>query len=177
MNEVIINNTRLKLDEDGQIFSYIKRGNSNTFKWHLISGGNNGAGYKSIGINKKIYGKHRVVYKLNNPDWNITDNSNTNHIDHIDRNPLNNKIENLRVVSKKQNAFNKNCRGYYFNKNLNKWIAKITANYEQHYLGCFILECEAREAYLEAKKIYHVITIDADEVNEVETTDQKICCG
>jgi hypothetical protein len=37
-------------------------------------------------------------------------------IDHIDRNPLNNNIENLRVVTHQENTFNSDAKGCYFNK-------------------------------------------------------------
>jgi len=155
--EVIINDRRVKVDEDGEVWAFIKKGRSKTFKWVNIKGCNNGSGYQNMTINKKIYGKHRVIYKLYNPEWDLDDNSNTNHIDHIDHNPLNNKIENLRVLSQQLNMFNKNTKGCHYNTRLNKWVAKITAYKINHHLGVFEFEADARNAYVEAKKIYHKI--------------------
>ena len=54
-------------------------------------------------INIKAYKYHRVVYKCYNPEWDINDSSRDNSIDHIDRNRLNNNINNLRVVNNSQN--------------------------------------------------------------------------
>jgi hypothetical protein len=78
-------------------------------------------------------------------------------IDHIDLNRKNNKINNLRSVTHQQNNFNNTGKGYYFNNKLNKYQSQISINYETKYLGRFNTEQEARQAYLDAKKIYHII--------------------
>ena len=120
-------------------------------------------GYKYIQINPKRYALHRVNYFAWNQDWNIYDNSKKNEIDHIkstdklDKHQHNN-IENLRIVTHQQNCCNmKNIKGYYFHKASQKWHARITVNGKTKSLGYFLLEDEARNAYLEAKKIYHKI--------------------
>ena len=56
-----------------------------------------------IGKGKKI-AEHRLVYQLNNLSEDIVGKE----IDHIDRNPLNNDICNLRSVTNCQNQANKN---------------------------------------------------------------------
>ena len=85
--------------------------NKYTNKWHCcndIKG--NKKGYINIGINKKKYLLHRVIYKYHNDDFDITDSSNNNLIDHVDINPFDNRIENLRVVNKSQNIRNQKKR-------------------------------------------------------------------
>ena len=116
-------------------------------------------GYKNyrIRINKKMYALSRVVFKAHNNDWNITDNSDTNYIDHINNNSLDNGIENLRVLTSQQNKWNTNAKGYSWDKTKNKWKAKITANGKVINLGNFTKEEDARTAYLEAKSLYHYI--------------------
>ncbi len=114
-------------------------------------------GYRQVSINNKLYMYHRVVYFIHNDDWKIHDTCRDNSIDHIDRNPLNNNIENLRVVSHSQNQWNRDGKGYYFNKPTGKYLAEIQVDGEHKYLGLFVNEEDAHQAYVEAKKIYHII--------------------
>ena len=154
--ECIINNTKVKY-EDGEIWSYFKWGISKNFKWYLIKGTIANHGYISIKINKKRYLYHRVIYKIYNQDWDMDDEPRKNQIDHIDRNKLNNNINNLRVVSIQQNQWNNNCKGYCWDKNANKWMARIGIDGEIKYLGYFKKEEDARNSYLDAKILYHII--------------------
>ena len=108
-------------------------------------------------INYKLYKYHRVVYWIHNPEWDIDDNCRDNSIDHIDRNPLNNSIENLRVTTHSQNMWNQDCKGYSFNKSSGKYCAQIVVNGKHKHLGLFVSEDEARQAYLNAKAIHHHI--------------------
>ena len=112
-------------------------------------------GYIQININKKYYHLHRLIYKYFNEDWDISDISSNNQIDHYDINKSNNKIENLRVVNHSVNQGNrnkfKNCSSKYIgvswiNKN-NKWRAQIQIEGKAKYLGLFDNEEEASEAY------------------------------
>ena len=105
----------------------------------------------------KYYILSRVVYKAHNNEWDITDTSNTNLIDHINNNSLDNRIENLRILTNQQNQWNTNAKGYCLSKRSNKWRAKIQVNGKTKYLGLFTEEADARNAYLEAKEKYHII--------------------
>lgn len=62
-----------------------------------------GSDYKSwvVSLNNKLYLAHRIIYCLCHGSL-----SSELYIDHIDGNPLNNKIENLRAVSPKINSRN-----------------------------------------------------------------------
>jgi len=81
-----------------------------------------------------------------------------NSIDHIDGVRSNNKIENLRDVTAQQNQWNHTkAKGYYWNKPANKFCAQIRINGKTKHLGVFQTEQKARNAYLKAKEIYHVI--------------------
>lgn len=127
-------------------------------KWNQIKVQNDiSTGYKRICINKKLYLLHRVNYFAWNQDWDIHDSSMDNFIDHEDKDNLNNNIENLRVVTNQQNLFNTNCKGYCYCKRNQKWYARIKINGKTKSLGYFLLEEEARQVYLDAKKIYHKI--------------------
>jgi hypothetical protein len=85
--------------------------------------GNWGKGkpYIRFRINKKDYYLHRLIYYLYNPDFDIYDSSINNVIDHKDSNTLNNSIENLNVVSQKQNCqHRKNVKGFWIEKKKNR---------------------------------------------------------
>jgi len=77
-------------------------------------------------------------------------------IDHINGIKDDNRIENLRSVTNQENQFNKkSTKGYHLaNK---KWRAMICLNHKQIHLGYFDCQDDARDAYIEAKKIYHII--------------------
>jgi hypothetical protein len=112
--------------------------------------GNRGYYQSTITVNKKTYHirLHQYIYFYFN-------NKIVDCIDHIDRNPLNNNIENLREVTRHENTFNKNAKGYY--KVGNKFRAQIRLNGKLIHLGYFDTEQEAAQAYLNAKIIYHKI--------------------
>lgn len=78
-------------------------------------------------------------------------------IDHINQIRTDNRICNLRSVTNQENSFNTKAKGYSFNKSLQKYIARIRVNNELIYLGIFDTKEDARQAYLEAKKTYHII--------------------
>jgi hypothetical protein len=79
-------------------------------------------------------------------------------IDHIDGDKLNNKIINLRSVTKKENHMNrKTAKGYCFHKKNRKWLAMLRVDGELMNLGSFSTTVKARQAYLNAKAKYHII--------------------
>lgn len=105
----------------------------------------------------KTYKWHRIIYKLHNKDWDIDDISNENEVDHIDRNPLNNNIENLRILNHQRNAWNNGAKGYGWHKASNKWRVRIVVNNKEIYGGLFKTEEEAIKKREELKNKYHTI--------------------
>ena len=151
-----INKRELKYDiETGEIWgqNYNLRGRP----WEIKSACKYGD-YLGMKIGSKMYKLHRIIYKFYNPNWNIDDGSNDNSIDHINGRTNDNCITNLRNVTNQQNCFNQTkAKGYFWRKDIKKWQAKIQLNDKSIHLGLFDLEEDARNAYLEAKKIYHII--------------------
>tara|TARA_R110000822_G_scaffold282453_1_gene404025 strand:- start:33 stop:533 length:501 start_codon:yes stop_codon:yes gene_type:complete len=152
---VWLNDRKIKY-EDGKIWVW-REMKSKPSNWVLLKGTILNTGYRHVGINKKQFLYHRVVYFIHNTDWKIHDTSMDNIIDHIDRNRLNNSIENLRVVTNSQNQWNRDVKGYDLHKASGKYQARIKLNGHQTYLGLFENEDDARTAYLNAKAIHHVI--------------------
>ena len=112
---------------------------------------------KRIQISKKSYKLHRVVYFAFNQTWNIHNSSKNNQIDHIDGNPCNNNIENLRVTTDSENKTNMKHKGYYYHTKRKKYIVQIQKNNKR--VACKY--CDTREiahnTYQELKKIHHII--------------------
>jgi hypothetical protein len=77
-------------------------------------------------INKKLIAIHRIIFAYHYGYF-------PKLVDHIDRNPLNNNIENLREATKSQNAFNSKIplnntsgvKGISWNKATKKWHTRI----------------------------------------------------
>lgn len=79
-------------------------------------------------------------------------------IDHIDGNKKNNLPNNLRSVTKSQNAMNmKNVTGISFCKRSKKWVSSIMINYKKIHLGSFQNKDEALNSYKINKEKYHKI--------------------
>lgn len=79
-------------------------------------------------------------------------------VDHIDNNPLNNKIDNLQIITVRKNSskdkFRKNITSKYtgvsWYKSISKWKAQINIKNKVIHLGYFYTEKEASEAYQKA---------------------------
>jgi hypothetical protein len=97
-----------------------------------------------------LYGHHFA--------WWSTYNECVFELDHINGIRNDNRIENLRSVTRSQNQWNRlTAKGYSLNRLKNKYEAHIKFNNKRKFLGLFETEEEARNAYLAAKQIYHVI--------------------
>jgi hypothetical protein len=141
--------------EDGVMYRWWDKGKKDYWRTRKLELSD---GYLRLAIvnktNKK-YLLHRIIYWIHNPDWDIHDNIKV--IDHIDRNRLNNNIENLRLVTRQENNFNTDLKGCSWNKKNKKWYAYIRVNKKLKHLGGFELQEDAHQAYLDAKEIYHII--------------------
>ena len=152
-----LNGLKIKY-ESGKLYAWREMWGNQTLKvpdWWEVKG-SVGRGYRQVSINNKLYLYHRLVYFLHNDGWDIDDTCRDNSIDHIDRNRLNNSIENLRVVTNQQNQWNTDAKGYTFDKARGKYKAQIIVNGKNNNLGRFVSEDDARNAYLLAKEKYHI---------------------
>ena len=80
-------------------------------------------------------------------------------IDHIDNNKLNNRLENLQIITQRENVFKdqgkytSKYKGVHFYHYNNKWLANIRVKQRLIHLGLFKTELEASEAYQNALKL------------------------
>jgi hypothetical protein len=76
-------------------------------------------------------------------------------VDHIDGNPLNNKLENLQLITNRENTSkdkkNKTSKytGVHWDKKAKKWRSRIQVKGKYLHLGCFDCELEASKKYQE----------------------------
>jgi hypothetical protein len=81
-------------------------------------------------------------------------------LDHINGDRIDNRISNLRIADSTINNRNiilDNVKGFNVDKRNGRFISRIVINKKLKYIGSYITEQEAREAYLNAKEKYHSI--------------------
>lgn len=108
------------------------------------------SGYVFIGVNGKVYQAHRLVWLYHYGVWP------TKQMDHINGNKEDNRVENLREVSKSENqrAFLKprsnsssKYRGVSWDSKRCKWRSSVKDNGKVLNLGSFDCEVEAAKEY------------------------------
>lgn len=128
-------------------------------RWHDKPAGYVLRGYLVITVDGRKYRAHRLAWLYIHGKWPEQE------IDHRDGNKLNNRIANLRDVSHTVNGENRRqgeangtgggLIGASWFKARNKWMAQITVNRKQRYLGLFDTAEEAHAAYVQAKRQLH----------------------
>jgi hypothetical protein len=123
------------------------------------TGTDNGEGYVSLRINGGTFKAHRIAWL-----W-ATGEDPSGEIDHINQRTDDNRIVNLRVVTRMANQQNQRhaqvsnrstgLLGAYTDKATGRYRAAIRSNGRQHYLGQFDTAEEAHEAYVAAKRRLH----------------------
>lgn len=109
----------------------------------------NNLGYRQLTYKGVIYLEHRIIWSMfNGPIPKGLE------IDHIDRNPGNNELNNLRLVTRSHNQMNKG-KGWVFNKETGKYRARYhpTRNGKQTTvtIGYFDTPEEASKATMDYK--------------------------
>ena len=152
----------LEYDKDSGIFTYKK--DLKMHKKFSIAGWKDLHGYLNIMINGKYYKMHRLAWLY------IYGELPSMALDHINNVRDDNKIENLRLATAKQNpqnlksAHKDNSTGYlgvYFRKDRNKYSSQICVDGIKKTLGCFNTAEDAYEAYINAKNKMHSFYVPA----------------
>ena len=108
--------------------------------------------YAAISFNGKQTLLHRYILKPQQGEI----------IDHIDRNPLNNTRQNLRIATFQLNSLNRNMQknntsgvvGVSYAKDRNKWTSQIKVNNKTISLGHFLKKEDAIKVRKEAELLY-----------------------
>jgi hypothetical protein len=121
----------------------------NTRYTNTVAGNIRSDDYRRIQIDKKRYRAQRLAWLYHYEEWP------QNHIDHINHQTDDNRIENLRDVTGSQNQWNGSIRsgttsqykGVCWDKASNKWKAYIRINGKRTHLGYFEIEIDTARAY------------------------------
>lgn len=124
-----------------------------------IAGHRRADGYCLIKIKQRGYFVHRLVWLVEHGSMPEME------IDHIDGDPSNNRIENLRDVPHQVNAqnvrvarsSNRSSRliGAHWCRTWKRWKSAINAGGKLQHIGWFDTEQQAHEAYVAAKRALH----------------------
>ena len=136
-------------DEEGNVYS-CKFGRVRKLKVALTS-----SGYFDVSLSKNCCVKNCQIHRLVYATF-VGDIEKGKEIIHIDKDRYNNKLSNLRAVTKSENAFSRRKgKGYCWNRKAKKWQAQIKDAGTCIHLGLFDREEDALVAYLEAKAKMH----------------------
>ena len=122
-------------------------------KMEVPTGCDAGRGYRQINMNGKKYYIHRLIFLYHHGYL-------PKYLDHIDGDPSNNDISNLRKATKQENNTNRKknksmngkstssqYKGVSWHKLAEKWVSQIMINGEYKYLGLFTSEIDAARTY------------------------------
>jgi hypothetical protein len=122
-----------------------------------VAGTKNVNGYIVFKVMGKLFYAHRLAWAYVHGDMP------SSGIDHINGNPSDNRLRNLREATQGQNNQNMCPRrknspypiGVGFYKAYGKWTARIHKDKKEYFLGYFDSCDDAQQAYLTAKRKHH----------------------
>ena len=107
-------------------------------------------GYVKLSFDGKWVLAHRLAWFFIFRQWP------DGEIDHIDGDPSNNRISNLRVCTRSQNVMNtRRGNGVCWHKTKKKWQALVKSGGKSHFAGHFDTREEAEEAAIACRKKLH----------------------
>ncbi len=127
----------------------------------LLKGSLSKQGYWQYSLNWKEKNKYNVYTAHQLVSQSFLGHKVCGHklvIDHINDNKLDNRVENLQIVTnrfnshKTQGKYSSQYKGVYWRKDTKKWRARILINGKNKSLGFFINEYQAHLAYQNALK-------------------------
>lgn len=144
----------IKSFEDYQVSNY---GNVKSFKYgkgKILKQCISSVGYYHVNLYKNNKSTDRTVHQLVATAFlNFVQDGYKLVVNHKDFNKLNNHVDNLEIVTNRENSNKKHLKsssqytGVYWNKNGNKWKVQIVINGKKKHLGYFNNEIDASNAY------------------------------
>jgi hypothetical protein len=144
----------LDYDPETGVFTWKPRGRRNSWdaRYTGARAGTLENGRIVIRIGNRCYKAHRLAWLYVHGAWP------DGHLDHANRSPADNRLANLRLATRSQNAANTRKRsdntsgfkGVCWNKKTRKWVAQVRVKGEARYLGLFDSPEEAYAAYQQA---------------------------
>lgn len=134
-----------------------KRPNGRRIRAGDVAGTPHTNGYLTCKIAGQTYLVHRLVWMHAHGEW-------PNVIDHLNGQPKDNRLANLRNVSQKTNVQNTHgpyrhnasgLPGAHWIEKRGKWSSLLYYDGKQHRLGYFETAIEASAAYIQAKRLRH----------------------
>ena len=148
----------LNYDPDTGVFAW--RVTRSNVKAGMRAGGLMQHGYRTISVVRHRYYEHRLVWLYVHERWPTLD------IDHINGNRADNRLANLREVTRRVNLENQwlarrdsksGLRGVHWSASHKAFLAQLQVRGRNVYLGQFDTAEEAHQAYLDAKRKYQVV--------------------
>jgi hypothetical protein len=156
------------------------------FRWHVRRRGirpdSDVAGYQApdrrcyVTIDGVRYFAHRLAWFYVHGRWPSV------AIDHIDGDPSNNRLANLREATLSQNQHNQRSGarkgtsrylGVHWAARRSNWVASIKHQGKTIYIGAFPTEEAAAAAYVERKRQLHFIDLNAEHHDAIMASEDR----
>lgn len=145
----------LKYDPETGVFTWIQTASARRVKLGQRAGSQDRNGYRRITFCGQTFGEHRLAWYFH------TGRMPEEFIDHINGDPSDNRICNLRPASRSENGCNRGAanpslpKGVYFDVTRGQFRALIAKNGRKYHLGYFREAQPAAEAYRAAAADLH----------------------
>ena len=124
-------------------------------KERILKPGNNSRGYLQVILSKDKIQKSKTIHKLVAMAFlnHKPDGTHKLVVDHINNNSLDNRVENLQIISQRKNAYktqgkySSKYKGVSWSKQRKKWVVQIYINGKRCNLGFYKTELEGSYVY------------------------------
>lgn len=145
----------LAYDPIAGAFTWLRNGKGRNMRLGSPAGYRRGDGYVRITVDGKSDYAHRWAWRL--AVGPLPDDM---EVDHIDHNPSNNRLDNLRLVTRSGNKKNRSrdsrntsgVNGVFWSKNANAWCAQVRSNRHTKHVGYFKDLADAAAARKQAEQ-------------------------